>query len=168
MKLVARLSQLVVSKDNPSTFQTATRTAVAAIASYLVAWVFHLPQPYWAPISSMVVVQPSMGASLPLSVQRLTGTALGAAAGAVAATYFPNSLWAFGIAVLSIGSLCAILRTERSAFRIAGITLVIVMLIPQSAPVWVVAVHRSCEVSLGIAVGLLVSAVWPERPPKSR
>jgi uncharacterized membrane protein YgaE (UPF0421/DUF939 family) len=164
VKLFERVGQLIVSQDNPSTLLTAARTAVAAIASYLLAWAFHLPQPYWAPISTMVVVQPSMGASLPLSMQRSVGTALGAIAGAVAANYFPGSLWAFGIAVFLIGSLCALLHMERSAFRIAGVTLVIVMLIPQDAPVWVIAVHRFCEVSLGIAVGLIVSTVWPERP----
>jgi uncharacterized membrane protein YgaE (UPF0421/DUF939 family) len=164
VKLIGRASQLIVSKDNPSTFQTASRTAVAAIASYLVAWVFHLPQPYWAPISSMVVVQPSIGASLPLSVQRFVGTAVGATVGAVAATYFPGNLWAFGVVVFLIGMVGALLHTERGAFRYAGITLAIVMLIPRSTSVWLIAIHRFCEVSLGIAVGLIVSAVWPERP----
>jgi uncharacterized membrane protein YgaE (UPF0421/DUF939 family) len=164
MNLIGRVSQLIVSKDNPSTLQTASRTAVAAIASYLIAWVFHLPQPYWAPISSMVVVQPSMGASLPLSVQRFVGTAAGAAVGALAATYFPGNLWAFGVAVFLIGFVCALLHTERGTFRYAGITLAIVMLIPQTTGVWTIAIHRFCEVSLGIAVGLVVSAAWPEKP----
>jgi uncharacterized membrane protein YgaE (UPF0421/DUF939 family) len=164
VKLIGQVSQLIVSKDNPSTLQTASRTAVTAIASYLIALVFHLPQAYWAPISSMVVVQPSMGASLPLSVQRFVGTAVGAAAGALAATYFPGNLWVFGVTVFLIGFVCALLHTERGTFRYAGITLAIVMLVPQSTSVWVIALHRFFEVSLGIAVGLIVSALWPERP----
>lgn len=86
-----------------------------------------------------------------------------AVVGAVAATYFRQSLWAFGIAVFLIGMLCAVLRVERSAYRYASITLAIVMLVPRSNSAWLIAIHRFFEVSLGIAVGLLLSAVWPER-----
>jgi len=45
----------------------------------------------------------------------------------------------------------------------AGITLAIVMLVVRVAPTWLVAAHRFAEVSIGIAVGLAVTAVWPER-----
>src|SRR5258708_40188700 len=39
------------------------------------------------------------------------------------------------------------------------------MLIPRPHYQWTVALHRFIEVSIGIAVGLAISAVWPE--PKS-
>lgn len=83
--------------------------------------------------------------------------------GAAAATHFPQSLWVFGLAVFLIGILCAVLRVERSAYRYASITLAIIMLVPRSTGPWLIAIHRFFEVSLGIAVGLLLSAVWPER-----
>jgi hypothetical protein len=35
---------------------------------------------------------------------------------------------------------------------------------PRSASSWQIAMHRFFEVSLGIAVGLELSAIWPERP----
>jgi hypothetical protein len=35
---------------------------------------------------------------------------------------------------------------------------------PRSTSGWLIAMHRFFEVSLGIAVGLALSAVWPERP----
>jgi uncharacterized membrane protein YccC len=162
MKL-EQLSRLIVARENPPTYVHAVRTTLAAVLSYLIARLFRLPEAYWATISTLIVMQSTMGAALPISVQRLAGTAVGAVVGAAAATYFPGSLWAFGVAVLLIGVLCAVLRVDRNAYRYASITLPIVMLVSRSAGVWRVAIHRFFEVSLGIAVGLILSAAWPER-----
>jgi uncharacterized membrane protein YccC len=134
--------------------------------SYLAARLFRLPEAYWAPISTFIVMQSTLGAALPVSVQRFAGTGLGAVAGGATVTFFGGSLWGFGIAVFLIGVLCAVLRVERSAYRYACITLAIVMLVTRSTGVWLIAMHRFFEVSLGIVVGLLLSAVWPERPAR--
>ena len=158
-----RLSKLIVARENPSSLTNAARTAVAATVSYLVARVFQLPEAYWAPISTLIGMQSTLGASLPVSVQHFAGTAIGAAVGAVTAIYFHESVWAFGVAVLVIGLLCAVLRVERGAYRYAATTLVIVMLVTRSTSAWRIAVHRSFEVSIGIAVGLVLSALWPEQ-----
>jgi uncharacterized membrane protein YccC len=61
-----------------------------------------------------------------------------------------------------IGIICAALRVERNAYRYASITLAIVMLVPRTTSEWIIAVHRFLEVSIGIAVGLALTAVWPE------
>jgi uncharacterized membrane protein YgaE (UPF0421/DUF939 family) len=114
----------------------------------------------------MVVMQSTLGATVPVSAQRFAGTAVGAAVGAVLNTWFRMNIWVFGAAVLLIGMLCAALRVERTAYRYAGITLAIVMLVPRSNSSWMIALHRFFEVSLGIAVGLLIAALWPERPAK--
>jgi uncharacterized membrane protein YccC len=53
-------------------------------------------------------------------------------------------------------------RLDRTAYRYAGISLAIVMLIAHSESVWVVAVHRFIEVSIGIVVALAVTVLWPE------
>jgi uncharacterized membrane protein YccC len=37
------------------------------------------------------------------------------------------------------------------------------MLVARPASAWLVAAHRFVEVSLGIVVALVLSAVWPER-----
>jgi uncharacterized membrane protein YccC len=160
---IRQFTKLIVAGENSSSLVNAVRTAVAAIASYLVAHLFRLPEAYWATISTLIVMQSTLGAALPISVQRFVGTGIGAAVGAATATYFRGSLWAFGVAVFLVGVLCAILRVERSAYRYASITLAIVMLVTRSSSGWVIAIHRFLEVSLGIAVGLLLSAVWPER-----
>jgi uncharacterized membrane protein YgaE (UPF0421/DUF939 family) len=152
----------IAAKDNSSSLTDAARAAAAAVVSFLVARLFRLPEAYWAPIITLVVMQSTLAASLPISAQRFVGTAVGAAAGALVGTYFPGSVIAFGIAVLVIGILCAALRIERPAYRYAAITLAIVMLIPRSTREWEIAIHRFCEVSIGIAVGLAMSAIWPE------
>jgi len=45
-----QLSKLIVARENPSSLTNAARTSVAAVASYLVARLFHLPEAYWAPM----------------------------------------------------------------------------------------------------------------------
>jgi uncharacterized membrane protein YgaE (UPF0421/DUF939 family) len=161
--LIGQLSKLIVARENPSSLVHAARTAVATIVSYLVARLFHLPEDYWAPLSTLIVMQLTLRAALPISVQSFAGTAIGAAVGAATATYFRGSIWAFGISIFLIGILCAVLRVERSAYRYASVTLAIVVLVPRSTIAWEIAIHRFVEVSLGIVVGLMLSAFWPER-----
>jgi uncharacterized membrane protein YccC len=64
------------------------RTAVASVASLLVARLFRLPEAYWAPITTLVITQSSLGAALAVSWQRFVGTVLGTVIGAVLASYF--------------------------------------------------------------------------------
>lgn len=142
----------------------AVRTTVAAVASLLIGRLLRLPESYWAPITTIVVMQSTLGAAWTISRQRLAGTALGAAVGALLATYAPGSVWAFGTGILVVGIICALLRIERNAFRYAGITVAIVVLIARTQPAWTIAIHRFIEISIGIAVGLIVTAVWPEQP----
>lgn len=138
------------------------RTAFAAVISLLVARLFRLPEAYWASISTLVVMQSTLGAALTVSEQRFAGTALGAALAALVGTFFPSSVAVFAIAVVLAGMLCAVLRLNHSGYRFASITLAIVMLIGHSDAAWVVALHRFLEVSVGIAVGLALMALWPE------
>jgi hypothetical protein len=52
--------------------------------------------------------------------------------------------------VFVIGIVSIALRMERTAYRYAGITLAIIVLIPGSNPAWIVALHRFFEVSVQI------------------
>ena len=64
------------------------RTAVAAVASLLAARLFRLPEAYWAPITTLVITQSSLGAAFSVSWQRFVGTVLGAVVGAIVASHF--------------------------------------------------------------------------------
>jgi len=140
------------------------RTAVAAVGSLLIARFCRLPEPYWATVTTIVIMQSTLGAAWSVSKQRFVGTALGAAMGALLTAYAQN-VSAFGVGVLVLGLICALLRIGRNAFRYAGITLAIVMLIARAEPAWMIAIHRFLEISVGIAVGLLLTAIWPEPEP---
>jgi uncharacterized membrane protein YgaE (UPF0421/DUF939 family) len=139
---------------------SSARTAVAATASFLLARLFGLPEAYWAPITTIVVLQSTLGAALKISGDRFIGTLLGAIAGGLLSRYFPQVWWMFALSVFFLGMLCALLRLPDS-YRFAGITLAIVMLIPHSAAAWIVALHRFIEVSVGILVGLAITVMWP-------
>jgi len=131
--------------------------------SVLVARLFRLPEAYWAPITTLVITQSSLGAALTVSWQRFVGTALGAVVGAIAASYFEPHVLVFAFSVFFLGLLCALLRSDQAAYRFGGITLAIVMLVPRSGPPWQIAFHRFAEVSIGIGVALALTVVWPER-----
>jgi len=149
-------------KDRPILVHSA-RTAVAAVASWSMARLFGLPEAYWAPITTMMIVQSSLGAALTVSWQRFVGTALGSSVGAIVATYFGPRVLALGVGVLTLGLLCAATKVDRSAYRFGGIALAIVLLVPRTGSAWKIALHRFAEVSIGIAVALFLTLVWPER-----
>ena len=141
------------------------RTAVAAVGSLLIARFCRLPEPYWAAITTIIIMQSNLGAAWTVSKQRFVGTALGAAMGALLTAYAAQNVAVFGAGVFVLGLICALLRAGRNAFRYAAITLAIVMLVARAEPAWMIAVHRFLEISVGIAVGVLLTAVWPEPEP---
>jgi len=139
----------------------AARTTVAAVVSLLLARLLKLPESYWAPISAIVIIQSTINPRT-VAWQRFAGTALGAALGALVATFFPSNVLVYAVAIFLCGALCALLRL-RSAYRFAAITLSIILLIAHQSPAWIVASHRFVEVSVGIAVALALTQLWPSR-----
>jgi uncharacterized membrane protein YccC len=158
--MTGQLRRWVIAKKNPPSIAHVVLSTLAAVVSYVIARLFRLPEAYWAPMSALIVMQLTLSAAFPIAVQYVVGTAVGAAVGAVTDIYFHTSILTFGAAIVFVGLLCVALRVERSAFRYANITLVIVMLVPRSASGGLVALHRFFEVSIGIAVGLMVFGVW--------
>jgi uncharacterized membrane protein YccC len=139
------------------------RTAVVAVASMLVARLFGLPEAYWAPITTLVITQSSLGAALAVSWQRFVGTVLGAVVGAIVASHFGPHVLVFGTGVFIIGLLRAVARLDLTAYRFGAVTLAIVLLVPRTGSPWQIAFHRFAEVSVGIGVALMLAVVWPER-----
>lgn len=139
------------------------RTALAVVASVLAARLIRLPETYWAPITTVVITQSSLGAALKVSGQRFVGTALGAIVGAIVASYFGPHLLVFGASIFILGLICAAAHADRSAYRFGGIALAIVLLVPRVEPAWRIAFHRFAEVSIGIGVALIFTLVWPEK-----
>jgi uncharacterized membrane protein YccC len=134
------------------------RAAVACVASMMLARGLNLPEFYWAPVSAIVVLLSTLN-PLTIAWQRFAGTALGAALGALIGTYWYPSWIVYGLGILVCGILSALLRIG-SAYRFAAITLTIVLLIAHNRPPWIAATYRFVEVSLGIAVALVITIVW--------
>jgi uncharacterized membrane protein YgaE (UPF0421/DUF939 family) len=135
------------------------RTTVATVASMLLARSFKLPEFYWAPISTVVILLSTLD-PMTHAWQRFAGTALGATVGALIATYFHATWIVYGVGIFVCGLLSALLRIG-SAYRFAAITLSIVLLVEHAHAPWIVAMHRFVEVSLGIAVALVTAVLWP-------
>jgi uncharacterized membrane protein YccC len=152
-----------VTFDERPTPLHAVRTTMAAVVSLLVARALRMPEPYWATVTTIVVMQSTLGAAWKVSAQRFAGTVLGALAGGWLASRFGSSVWAYGAAVFGLGLLCIALRLDRAAYRFAGITVAIVALVSRPEAAWRIAIHRFVEVSLGIVVALILTAVWPEK-----
>jgi uncharacterized membrane protein YccC len=140
------------------------RTAIAAVVSLIVARALGLPEAYWATITTLIIMQSTLGAARKISEQRIAGTALGAALAALLTTYFGSNAIIFGLGVFAIGMICIALRLGE-AYRLASVTLAIVMLVGRTKQGWIVAAHRFVEVAVGIVVGLALTAVWPHAEP---
>jgi uncharacterized membrane protein YccC len=141
------------------------RPAVAAAVSFAVAGLFRMPESYWAAVSTIIVTQSTLGAAWATSRARIVGTALGAGLGCLLASCSEPRVLVFVAGIFVLGLICGMLRLDQSAYRFAGITLAIVTLVARAQAPTLTAVHRFVEVSIGIAVALALSALWPGREP---
>lgn len=139
------------------------RTTLGAVLAFLLAKLVGLPEVYWAPISAIVVMESTLGATFTFSYRRLIGTALGSVAGALLLSHFEMSLLAYAGGIFILGLFCATLRLEKSAYRFAGVTRTVIMFVSHTNSAWIVAFHRFIEISLGIIVSLILTALWPEK-----
>jgi uncharacterized membrane protein YgaE (UPF0421/DUF939 family) len=143
-----------------SSLVQAVRTTVAALVSAALAGACALPEPTWAVVTTIIVMQSSLGTAWQVSRERIVGTVIGAASGAVLLTILPRSIAVFALGMLLMAGVCAVLRQPHSAYRFAGITLAIVALPAYSDPPWIISVHRTLETFIGIGVGMIVMASW--------
>jgi uncharacterized membrane protein YgaE (UPF0421/DUF939 family) len=148
-------SRLGITRE---TFLVSARVTLASVVSLLLARSLKLPEFYWAPISTIVILLSTMN-PLTLAWQRFAGTAVGAFLGALIAHYPQQNWMVYGAGIFVCGILSSILRLG-AAYRFAAIALSIVVLVAHNASPWAVALHRFIEVSLGIAVALVVTRLW--------
>ena len=149
-------------EENLPSVSHAVRTAVAATLSVLLARLLRMPEAYWAVIATLVVMQSPLSSTVPLAVQRIVASALGASLGAIESAFFSANLIAFAFTIFVLGLISFAFRLERVGYSYAGMTLAIIVLIPRPEAPWIAALHRFAEVSVGILVALAVVAVWRE------
>jgi len=139
------------------------RMTLATVVSVMAARACGLPEQFWAVVTTVLVMQSSLGAAWDVSLQRLIGTVIGGVTGAIWAAWFPRSVPVLALGMLVMGAICGLLRQSQSAYRFAGITLVIIAMPTYAGPSWVIALHRFLEVCIGIVVGMGVLALWRSR-----
>jgi uncharacterized membrane protein YgaE (UPF0421/DUF939 family) len=147
-------------EENLPSVWHAVRTAIAATLSMLLARFVGMPEAYWAVIASLVVMQSPLSSTVPLAIQRIVASALGASLAVIESVCFGANLVAFALTIFVLGLLSMTLRLERVGYSYAGMTLAIIVLIPRSEAPWIAAAHRFVEVSIGILVALAVVALW--------
>jgi uncharacterized membrane protein YccC len=145
----------------------AVRATVAALSALVVAQALHLRLPLWAVLTSLIVTQMSLGRSLKVASDYLTGTLAGVAYGGALAILIPheNEIVLFAVLALAIAPL-AFIAAFRTNFNVLPITAIIVLLVPsmQHVSPMASALDRVLEVTVGGAVGFVVSfLVFPSR-----
>lgn len=140
----------------------AAKTALAAAFCWWLAQRFHLPDGYWGPISTIIVLQSNVGSTVTASRERLLGTLIGAALGFLFSLFGPPLL-SYILAILAAIIVCGLLGLRNSS-RLAGVTITIIMLVHREGSHWGLALDRVGEVLLGIVVALAVTTlVLPDR-----
>ncbi len=140
----------------------AAKTALSAGLCWWLAMRFGLHDGYWGAISAIIVLQSNFGSTITASRDRLLGTLIGAVFG-FSFSLFGTLPWNYILAVLAAVTLCGVLGF-RSSSRLAGVTITIVMLVPNVSSHWLIALDRVSQVVLGIVVAILVSTfVFPDR-----
>ena len=140
----------------------ALKTAAAAGICYWLAKLAGLQDGYWGSISAIIVLQSNVGSTVTASRDRLIGTLIGAAYGAVF-SFLGESLWPYLLAVITAMVTCSLLGLKNSS-RLAAVTVTILMLVHRTGSNWTLPLHRVLEVLLGIVVALAISTlVLPDR-----
>ena len=67
---------------------------------------------------------------------------MGALVGLIVAVQVGPNLLAFGAGVFVLGLICALVGSDRTAYRFGGVTLAIVLLVPRTNSAWYIAFHR--------------------------
>lgn len=143
----------------------ALRTALAAGVSMALATALAVPDPYWSPITTIIVTQSSVADSWLISRRRLLGTLLGVTLGALQVLLLPKGVLAYAAAILVLGLVCGFSRIHQSAYRFGGIALTIVVTAAPGDAVWRMALFRFVDVAIGIVVALAITRLWPEAVP---
>lgn len=143
----------------------AARTALAATATLLLTQLLGLPYGYWAVISTIIVMQSSLGGSILAGVRRVVGTTLGAFVGILVLLLLSPSWWVMGLSIFLTLALATLATRAQETFRMAGVTLVVILLVwPGHGSVLWFGLERCMEILIGVGVALLFSLLmWPNR-----
>lgn len=149
-----------------SGLQLALRAGIAAAISLAIAEILGLQFPLFVMIAAVIVTDLQPSQSRLLGLRRIAGTVVGAGCGALFASLASPNPWTIG-AGIAAAMLAAQVMQKVEGARIAGFVCGTVMLY-QGDDVWVHAMHRFVETTVGIAVAWLVSHMPKLIRPRDR
>lgn len=145
------------------------RIVVACVVTFAAAHLLGFAQSYWAVLSSVIVMQSSVGGSIKATVDRLTGSLGGAVWGVVVCLGVPHhDILTLGVALGVAVAPLAVVTAFNPAWRVAPVTALILLLTPTSQVIGPVdaAIQRMLEVGLGSVIAVAVALVLA--PARSR
>jgi uncharacterized membrane protein YgaE (UPF0421/DUF939 family) len=140
-----------------SGLQLALRAGIAAAISLAIADILGLQFPLFVMIAAVIVTDLQPAQSRLLGLHRIAGTIVGAGCGALFSSFAPSNPWTIGAGIVVAMLIAHALQRVEGA-RIAGFVCGVVMLY-RGDDVWVYAMHRFIETTIGIAVAWSVSHI---------
>ncbi len=135
-------------------FRHALRLALALLAGYLMLLAVHPRQGYWILLTTLLVCQPTYGATRRLLLERVVGTVLGLVAGWAALRLAPFGPWQMGLIVLTgVGFFAT--RQRRYALATAFITLFVLLCFNQIGNGYSVMWPRLLDTLIGAGIAAL-------------
>jgi len=145
----------------------ALRTMLAGLITFTLAHLLELPQGYWAVLTSVIVMQASVGGSLKAGLDRMLGTVAGAIWGVSVTLAIPHhDTLTLGLTLAVALTPLALVAALKPNYRVAPVTAIIVLLSTTGVQLGTVryAIDRVLEIGLGCLVGFAVSLlVLPAR-----
>jgi len=111
-----------------SSFRHALRLGVASAIGGLLAAGEHLVRGYWIPMTVVIVLKPNFGGTLQRSVQRITGTVLGALLAALLMLALPEPWLLWAVLPVLVFATFALRNTNYTLFSLALTPTVLLML----------------------------------------
>lgn len=141
------------------------KTGIAAVLAYLVTEYCGFKFGYWASISAVIVMQMNVADSLQMGWYRFSGTAVGAIIGVLAILAFPATAPMHVLSLFVSVAFCAYMTRYNARYRMAAITVCIVVLASYGQPQPVLfGLYRVLEIVVGVVSAFLVSVLlWPQR-----
>ncbi|WP_353120558.1 FUSC family protein [Nitratidesulfovibrio sp.] len=150
---------------SPAHIRHGIKTGIAAVLSLLLADVLHIQYGYWAVISAVIAMQMNVAEAIEMCLYRFIGTVMGAVMGVAAIMIFPDTPIWNGVSVFVTTGLCAFLTRWDPRYRMAAITVSIVILASAGHAERIdVGLFRVLEIAVGVGCAFVVTVtLWPVR-----
>jgi len=141
----------------PVAVATALRSAISAVLALVIARAIGLNHAYWAPMTALVVLKPSLNDEFHSVLQRCLGTIGGAVLASVLISFADPGPLALIVLTCALAALAYTMNRVSYLYFSAGLTAYIVaMLSFANTPAFGVTVHRIIATVLGCGVALSV------------